>query len=412
MNSVTHKVFLLLISGFILLPRAADAADVEFKSRLVVSEEYNDNILDTKTNKKTEFITRAMPGFSLKYFAKRLDLDSSYNFDYRYYAKGTKGDEYTHNLLSKATLSLIENFFFVQLSDSYKRVTLDVARDNTDESLFVNQSDQNIGVISPYLVWRVGSNSTIKTGYRYTNTWYKEPSGVDKREHYAFADASHELLSGFFLTWGYSFSDTNTSVNKFERHNAYGGFRYEYANKSFIFGKVGNTWQSFDTRKNISNVFWDAGLTHEFPIVTATLESKVQYSEDPLRSSIKETVYSGKFERALERGSLVFSGAYSEFEITETGVTDSKRVSLRALGKYEITDNLKLSLSVLGDRFNQKTPDDYPYRLTGIAGVSYSFNDGLIASLSYTHITNRNQIFETAGSKDINRYFVQLEKSF
>jgi len=404
----------LLCAILLLHPLSGEsfAADYELKPRIAVSEEYTDNVYESGASVREEFITRAMPGFSLRYLAPRLDFTSSYNFDYRHYAKGTKGDEYTHNLVASSTLTIVENLFFLQASDTYKRVSLDVARDTTTESLFNNQSDQNVGTVSPYLVWRVGNNSTIKTGYRYTNTWYREPSGIDKREQYAFVDASHELLPRFSLTWGYQFSDTDTTNQNYQRHNAYGGFRYEYADKSFLFGQAGNTWQLFDNGVSVSNLFWNAGLTHEFPIVTLTLETRVQYTEDPLQSSIKETLYSGRLSHNFERGSLELSSGYSEYEITETGVIDREKTSVGASGRYEILDRTNLSLGLLGEKFNQRTAADYPYRISGNASLSHTFNNEVSVSFNYFHTSYRYQIARTSDSKDINRLILEVSKSF
>ncbi len=391
---------------------AAHAADFELKPRIAVSEEFNDNIFETRSPTKAEFITRAQPGFSLGYKAPVLDLSLSYNFDYRYYAKGTKGDEYTHNLGSSGNLTVIDNLFFIQASDTYKRVSLDVARDYTTDSLSVNQSDQNVGTVSPYFLWRLGGNSSIKTGYRYSNTWYKEPSGVDKKEHYAFADASHEMLPKFSFTWGYSYSDTDTTTQKYQRHNAYGGFRYEYAEKSFLFGQGGNTWQSFNNGIRITNPFWNAGLTQDMSFATVTLETRVQYTEDPLRSSIKESLYSGKLVRSFVRGSMDLSSSYSEYVITETGVVDRKKISVAASGKYEIYDRLNLSLAAAGEQFLEKTTTDYTYKLTGNSGLLYSFNNDLTLSLNYNYITYRNQINRASDSREINRVIIEIAKAF
>ncbi|WP_052440473.1 TIGR03016 family PEP-CTERM system-associated outer membrane protein [Geobacter sp. OR-1] len=395
-----------------MFPVISEAAEFEIKPRIAVSGEYTDRVDEAATIKQEEYITRVLPGFSLKYHAPRLDLNSSYNFDYRHYAKGTRGDEYTHNLNASTNIVVIENLFFIEGGDTYKRVSLDVARDNTNESLFVNQSDQNIGTVSPNFVFRVGNNSSIKTGYRYTNTWYKEPSGVDKREHYAFVDASHEVLEKFSLTWGYSFSDTDTSIQQYKRHNAYGGFRYEYAEKSFLFGQAGNSWQSFNNHSSVSNLYWNAGLTHGLSFATVTLETKVQYTEDPLRSSIKETIYTGRLARNFARGSVEISSGYSEFEILETGVTDRKRITVAASGKYELVDSLVLAVGVLGEHFTRTTATDYPYRLTGNTGLTYSFNNDLSLSLNYSHITYRYNIPDTSSSKDINRVILEVAKSF
>jgi hypothetical protein len=409
--SLTNIMYASL--GLLLIPcEMVNAADYELKPRIAVSEEFTDNVDTSGSASREEYITRAQPGFSFIYKAPVLDLNASYNFDYRHYAKGAKGDEYTHNLSSAGAATVIDNFFFIQASDTYKRVTLDVARDNTSESLYLNQSDQNTGTVSPYFVWRLGNNSSLKTGYRYTNIWYKEPSGIDKREHAAFADATHELLPKFSLTWGYLFSDSDSSRQQFKRHNAYGGFRYEYSEKSFIFGQAGNTWQSYDNGVKVSNIYWNAGLTHEFSFATATVETRTQYTEDPLRSSIQENLYSGRLTRSFTRGNLDLYGSYSEFVITETGQIDRKKLSLGTLGKYEIIDRLNLSLSTLGERYSQTTTSDFPYKFTGKAGLAYSFNNDLGLSLNYYHITYRHEIARTLDSKDINRVVLELSKTF
>lgn len=390
----------------------AVAADYGLIPRISVSEEYTDNIDETAGNLHEEFITRVQPGFSFKYLAPRINVNSNYNFDYRYYAKGRKGDEYTHNLNASGTLTMIENFLYLDASDTYKRVSLDVARDNTLESLYRNQSDQNVGKVSPYILWRYRDNSSIKTGYSYTNTWYREPTGVDKREHGAFFDVSHELFSKFALTCGYNYLNADTSLEKYERHNAYGGFRYEYADNSFIFGQAGNTWQSYKNGITVSNLFWNAGLTHDFTFAVAVLETRVQYTEDPLRSSIKETLYSGKIMRKFSRGNAEAAVGYSEFEIVDTGATDRRRLSISASGKYEIWERLTLSLGCVGERYSTKFVTDYPYRFTGNAGLSYAFNNNLTVGLNYYYITNRYAMDESAGSKNINRAIIELTKTF
>lgn len=407
----TLSVFLLTA---VVLTSLADAADSQFVPNISVSEEYTDNIYDSVhvRDQHEEFITRAQPGFSLRYVAPRLNGNLAYNFDYRHYARKTRGDEYTHLLSSSGMLTVVDNFMFIEMSDSYKQVSLDVARDVTNESLYNNQSDQNLGRVSPYMVWRLGLNSTIKTGYRYSNTWYREPTGVNKSEHAAFIDGSHEVIPGFSLTWGYAFASAETSQMGFSKHDVYGGFRYEYADKSFLFGQGGNTWQSFDSGVKVNNLFWNAGITHEYSFATATLETKVQYSEDPLRSSIKETFYSGKLDRKLARGAIGLSSSYSEYEITETGQMDRRKLAFGATGNYEIVDRITASAGMMGERFSIKTAADYPYRFSSNAGLSFAFNNDLSLSFNYTNVAYRDSLSDATNRKDINRVILEVKKSF
>lgn len=157
-----------------LVPFPANAADFRFTPNITVSEEFTDNVFEAAEGKRYDFITRLLPGLSLDYKAPVLDLSVAYNYDYRYYARNSRSDDTTHNLDARGLARIVDEFLFLEASDTYKRVSLDVSRDTSNESLFRNQSDQNIVTASPYFVIRTIPHYTIKGGYRYTNTWYKD----------------------------------------------------------------------------------------------------------------------------------------------------------------------------------------------------------------------------------------------
>lgn len=404
-------IILLLIVGT-SAPSSSYASDYTLIPRIAISEEYNDNVNSEPYGKDEEFITRAQPGFLFTYLAPRLNAGVNYNFDYRHYANGNKGDEYTHNLDARGTLTIVDNFVYFEVSDSYKRVSLDVARDNTNESLYQGQSDQNTGRVSPYILWRYRENSSIKAGYSYTNTWYRESNGVDKSEHGAFLDVTHELFPRFAFTGGYAYLNADTSLDTYERHNAYGGFRYEYADRSFFFGQLGNTWQIYDNGAGVDNLFWNAGLTHDLTYVVAVLETRVQYTEDPLRSSIKETLYSGRLTRTMDRGSLEASVGYSEFELVDSGELDRRRLAGSLAGKYQFGERMMLSLKGTAERYSAGVSTDYPYRYSGNAGLLFDFSSNLVLKLDYSHISNRYAFDDSSGSNDTNRVVLELAKTF
>src|SRR5512138_3431804 len=110
------RVFLSLTGIIIYLFVIPFSAAAEFRltPHLTVSEEYTDNIREFTAHRQEEFISRAQPGFSLVYNASRIDLNVPYSFDYRHYAKGTRGDEYTHSLAANGKLTVIENLFFIE----------------------------------------------------------------------------------------------------------------------------------------------------------------------------------------------------------------------------------------------------------------------------------------------------------
>lgn len=410
----------LLAGGAIFCsPLPVSAAETLIKPYIDLSEEITDNIYELPSSKRTEFITRIRPGATYHYLSPLWTWDAAYNFEYRNYARGSRGDEYTHDGALKGNISLLKNFLFLDLNDTYRRVTLDVSRDAaTESSLFLNQTDQNIATISPYLLWRLRGDNTLKTGYRFTDTRYwnsagsLNSTGIDKQVHRGFADLTHDITSKLSLSAGYAFTRLESNPTQFNKHDLYGGFRYQYADTSFVFGQLGNSWQQFDGGPDVNYLFWNAGITHDFRIAVATLETKVSPSEDPLNVSTKETSYSGKLEKTMERGMLGLSAAYSEYVHTETDLMDRRRLGFSAMGRYEVLQDLTASLTTTGERFSRKTAADYPYRFTGSAGLSYALKNELTLGLTYTYVTYRYELDSAAGAKDINKVVVDVKKSF
>lgn len=404
----------LVLSGVPLycFPANASAAEISFRPSLAISEEFTDNIFEVPTNKRNEFITRAQPGFTSRYQAPLWNWDLEYTFDYRNYARNSRSDEYTHNAVVRGNLSLLDNFLFIDVSDNYHRVTTDVSRNAaTSGSLFINQTDQNTAVISPYLQWRLRGDNTLRTGYRYTDVRYWG-EGIERREQGAFADMNHEISSNLSISAGYGFTYLESNPARYTKHDFSAGFRFEYAERSFIFGQVGNSWQQFTNGGSSSYIFWNAGVTHDFRFAVATLESRVQTAADPLAVSTKETSYSGRLEKILERGMVGLSTSYSEFEDTETGVGSRRRLTFGGTGRYEVFQSITASLAATAERFYLNTFNGFRYHLNVTSGLSYALNRDLTLSLNYTYDTQRNDLSSAVGAIDTNRVVVEMRKIF
>lgn len=391
----------------------AYAAEMEFKPSLAVSEEINDNIYEVPSSKRTDYITRVQPGATLHYLTPFWNWDAAYTFDYRNYARHSRDDEFNHDAALKGNIALIDNFFYLDLSETYRRVALNVARDVTSQSsLFLNQTDQNIAIVSPYLLWKVGNKSTLKTGYRYTDTRYWDATSIDKREHGAFADFSYEFSPKLSLTAGYAFTRSETVPVRFDRHDVYGGFKYQYADKSFIAGQFGNSWQLFNKANDVSYYFWNASIVHDFEVVMVTLETKAQNTEDPLSVSTKETTYSGKIDKNLQRGAFGVSSTYSEYVYTQTDISSQRKLAFSGYGRHEIIPDLTMSLNATAEHYYLQRSGDYPYHFYATAGLAYAFNHDVTLSLTYSYDTYRYTVDSTSGANEINRGIVEVKKVF
>ena len=435
-------LFLLCAGGWV--PARAIAGDFQVTPTVTLSEEYNDNVDASAANRRTDYITHLQPGLALHYLSANSVWDAAYNPEYINFARGTQGDEINHRGLLKGSAELLGNFLYLDLSDNLSRVSLDVARDVTKDSVSANQVDQNLAKVSPYLLWRYSDKGSLKTGYSYTDVRYwnaGSSGGVDRRQQDASAELSHEILPKLSLTAQYTFSSVQSQGDGYDSHYVSTGVKYQYSEGGFVFGTIGNNWQFFTGGQQASNLSWDAGITQDFHVLVATLESKSSVDTgsqsvygnaaplpvpsstvspagsnqvNPLAISTKVTTHSIKLDRHLERGAIGLSGSYSQYADTQAGGSDQTTIALGASGSYEIYPSLTASLNVTGDKVTglTTTTDDFPYHFTGTGTLSYAFNYGLTAGLNYTHVMYRFHPDQSAGSVDVNRVALNLSKAF
>jgi hypothetical protein len=401
---------LLFVIPFLQFAFAPSAGGAEFSAHpsITVSEEYTDNVFASRDNKRTDYITRVLPGIALKYNAPFWDWDIAYNYDYRYYARNSRKNDDTHDLLGKGFVKIIDDLFFLDISDTYRRVSLDVTRDRTQESLFLNQSDSNIITASPYFLFRPGRQTTVKTGYRYTNVWYRDPTAVDKREHTGFVTVTYDLSSRLSLSADYAFTQQN-SVNAYKKHAPYLGIRYEYSDKSFVFAQGGYTWIDFEDGADFNKPYWYAGFNHSFDTLSVYFNAGVQYPEDPLTGVTKETNFKFGVDRATVSGTVGFSLYYSKYDGEQVVRTNKYGAGVTA--RHEITPKITGNLAFSAERYDDKNTGSYSRRFYVSPGLSYALPRNFTIALNYTFIDYYSPEVFTDNYR-VNRVVLEARKTF
>lgn len=387
---------------------AEGAGDFTLNPSIAVSEEYNDNIFETRDNKRSDFITRLLPGIAMSYSAYFWDWDLAYNYDYRYYAKNTRNNDNTHNLLGTGHIRLLEDFMFLDLNDTYSRVSLNIARDRTQESLFLDQSDSNTFIASPYFQFHPGPKLTTKTGYRYINVWFKDPSGIDRRDHVGFMETTYELSPKLNLTANYTYTHEN-SVNPYDRHNPYIGFRYEFKERSFFFGQGGYIWFNSKNGVATNDPFWNVGLTHAFERFSVTLATGVQYPIDPQSGVTRETDYSLAVNKELSRGSIGLNLSYAKY--SGDNINIENRYSGGITAGYDLMTKLNGTLSCNVDRYDHRGSNSTTTRFLVNPGLNYSLPKEISLALNYSFIDSSSHGIST-DNYHANRVMLEVRKSF
>lgn len=406
-NFLRVTVLLAVISAAHVL----QAAEFEVQPSIAVSEEFTDNVYGTKTGRISDFITSASPGLVLSYRAPALTGDLGYQLNYRTYARSENEDEIAHTLSATAKLTAVKNLLFLDASDVFQRVSLDVTRDVTKESHFVDQVDRNVATVSPYIVLNPTDRSMVKTGYRYIDTRYLRSTGVDKYDHIAFLNMSYELSKRWSLTADYTFTREIADINNFDQHQALGGFRYEYADKSFLFAQAGYSWIRYDSGQSLNSIVWNGGVTHVFDTVTCTVTTGVKYDEDPLRNIMKESFVSGIIEKRFTRGTLNFSPMYSEYVIPTTDTLLTRKYGAAARGQYEFTADLNGTLGLTAEKYEQPQVNSHTRRFQVESSLSYLLARQLTLQLSYVY-TDYSSPDIVTDNKYVNRAMIEIKKVF
>ena len=356
LRSILRLLFLTLA----IFPSPVLASELTIRPSIAISEEYSDNVNQDR-EKLSEFTTRVKPGLFVGQEARYWDLSLSYGFEYLYYAQGNKKkgdgtfmqDDTKHTVNARGLARLVPNLLFLEVRNDYRRVDLNLLRSSqvpltpdtgpdgqpvqepgveATETEFIesterdrDSSDRNVFSISPFIEFQPTPLSTLRTGYTYTNTWYKEEGIERKHLHEAFLDAGYELTAklgldaGYFSAWERVIDPSDSPGQEEEplsgredRHTVFIGPRYAYAENSSIYTRIGNTWRRSPDWPSDHEPYWSAGLTHAFAAMTAALMSQVRYTYDPLKEeSRREILNTASLTRPYARGSVALTGAYT-----------------------------------------------------------------------------------------------------
>jgi hypothetical protein len=376
-----------------------------------MSEEYNDNIFLTSKDEMADYITRIAPSISFLYFAPRWDWDVAYNYNYLYYAKRTTRDDssFALNLMNKNRI--ISDVLFLDVQEQYSRVSLDVTRDFTKESNFVNQTDMNLLTINPYLFLKPLSQTTVTTGYRYVDTWYKDPLAIDRTDHIGYTDVRQEISRRSAMIAGFSHSLDINAVEGFTQDDLYLGQYYEYAENSTVTFKAGNTWLNFASKGRVSQVFWEATITQRYPTVTVTYETGLRFIPDPIQNLRREDRYLATIRKDIERTSLVISGGLVEYREAEHKNLENTSYRLTGMISHNLTTKSKFRFDLAAERLddNQAGTSIETYR-TGVR-FEYLAQEKLTLALDYRY-TNVYSTDISSESYDNNRFTLELRKVF
>ncbi len=401
------SIFLLIIAT------EADAAEYRIEPSITVSEEYNDNIFLTPLNPQYDYITRVVPAVHFSYKSTLWDWDVMAGYDYRYFARtlhhDDKNDAYIVGLSNLTRI--VQDFFFLALRDDYKKVSLDITRDFTQQSLFVNQTDQNIGSVNPYFVIHSGDRTTFNVGYIYQNIWYKDPTAIDKVDNIGYVEMAHEVTSKLSTTIGLRYDQDRNRVQDYTRSDAYAGMTSQYIEGSILYGAIGNIWLESDIAGRVNQLFWDAGFKHQFSKFSFSFETGLRYIDDPQRVLRREDRYIATIRRAIERTAFSVSASFFEYRNAITKHLEDSSYNISGNVTHELTTNTIISLDLTYQWLEDDVNDTHTELYLAGGRYEYRLQENLTLALDYRYTNSYSpQIFDNDYYN--NRITVELKKVF
>jgi hypothetical protein len=411
-----------MVTMTLLLPTGPARAEYRILTALSVSEEYNDNIFlaprgcsqtPCPEDKKREFdyITRVVPSLGITYKAPLWDWDASYAYDYRYYGRAAFRQDETYTVSLTNLTRIVPDLLFLAVRDNYNRVSLDVTRDFTKQSLFVNQSDENILSANPYVTLHPGPRTSLNLGYIYQNIWYKDPKGIDKTDHITYAEMGRELSSQLTMTITARYMQDTNRIQDYNRSELTGGMRYEYLDGSILFGSIGNIWLRTAQAESETQLFWNAGFSHRFPKFMFTFDTALNYVDDPRGIQTRVDSYTASIKREVERTSLAVTGSLQEYRNALTKHLESTSYSVSGSISHQLTSQSKVLADLTIQRLEDNVLDVYTDLY--LSGVRYEYLawENVTLALAYRYLNSYSPDIYTNCYTN-NQFIVEVKKTF
>ncbi len=394
-----------------MAPYSVEGAEFRIQPSITLNEEYNDNIFLVPENRSYDYISRIAPSLDIKYKAPFWDWDVKYLYDYYRFARHHISQDQTHTLNLENHTRIIDQYIFLDIRDNYAKVSLDPARDYTQESTFVNQTDQNTLTVNPYFIIRPTSQMTVTTGYTYENIWYKDPTAIDQTNDIVYTGLQQNLTQRSIMTAGFRHTQNKNRIREYTQDDVYLGQKYEYVENSTISVQVGNSWFDNKGAEKTSQVYWDASLMHRYSTMTVTYETGMRFIPDPNVILRREDRYLATVRKAVDRTSLTVSGGLIENRNIINKHLESSNYYVKGTMSHAITTTSKIILDLgvyrLKDYLLHAKTDRY---LTGVR-FEHLAAKNLTLAMDYRY-TNLYSPEAYSNNYFNNRFSVEIRKVF
>ncbi len=424
----------------------------EMQLSLGTGIEYNDNINDTSKNKTTDFIGHIKPSFYFSREGGRLKADIQYRGDYLFYLMDKDSEEYRHYLDASFTGELVENLFFLTVTESMKQVYDNVTRGDVIDDDYRDQVNRNRFTVSPRFAFKPTDRTDLSFGYMFTDTRYsKDYSGTNPKflslnsdqydfnynknqDHSVFARVNHELSEraivwtgvdvvrridnsrrsrrNIFENWDWmpEFYVDDGKDMSFYRYMVYVGGQYEFSEDLSARFRVGPSYNKPDEGDTSLRPFIEADVAYAVGRSVFGAAYNTIYEDDVYSgASIRQNQYRIFWNKEFDRARLTTSFSYSTYS-EEIGNSSSRVNNFKpALNlTYDLTDRLSSFARYSAIIYEKR--DEGADRQYFTYGLRYALGEE--SSLQLSHGIRHTEPYGQRGAYFVNRVMIELTHRF
>ena len=275
------KIFFSIALFVFLTPVTGAWAEMEIHPRVMVEEEYNDNIFLDSANEEEDWITTIEPGISLDYRNRSVDASVDYSLRYRFYKENRDEnlDDFKDVQRADATALLFGNRpFTLRLSEVISREAID-PRDDFEFSDAENRSTVYRSTVTPEYRLQLVPTFSLLFGYTYDRTDYVDSRGNDAEEHEGRISLVKQLSadSEAFARYAYAMHLSDDAADEFDRHDYTLGITQQLGGRTALSLEGGYSQIEYDSGFDTDDTNWLVSIDYR---LSEPVTLSLAYTED------------------------------------------------------------------------------------------------------------------------------------
>ena len=240
----------------------------EIHPRLMVEEEYNDNIFLDDNDEEEDWITTVEPGISLSYDNRSVEATVDYSLRYRFYKdhEDETQDDFKDVQRADATVLFFGGRpFTLRLSETISSEALDERDRGADYNELVNRSTVYNTLINPEYRLQLMPTFSLVFGYTYDRFDYVDSAGNDSEEHEGRFSLVKQISESteVFARYAYAIHQSDDIADEYDRQDYTLGLNQQLSGRITAAIEGGISEVEYDSGFDTDGLVWSVDVSYQ-----------------------------------------------------------------------------------------------------------------------------------------------------